>query len=319
MSTVKVLRKVAAQIQAGATYEAGAMYLLPLLGGILNQNFNQIDDNSINGEAFMDIPQQGTRMVGGDGLSFQVDKISIETILEAAFGTNAFQVFSLGSNTKKLSICTLDSVNANQYANAYIKRLALSSSVNSVWQADMDFVHETAESRVATSNFPAAPTAYEEPFTFHEAGGTNGYIRIGDAVDALDSGDNVCFEDLNLELNNGFDNQFTNCGLGTLTPLFGMAVPACTGSFTVARHDTDNYLDWQDAHTPLQMEILIYKSATAQLKIEIPRFVIKATPTDDDITKIDVEMLIGRNGTGTSYKNTNMAFTSPIRITLTNA
>lgn len=319
MATVKVLRKVAAQIQAGSTYEDSAMYLLPLLSGIYGQTYNQIEDNSINGEAFMDIPQQGTRMVGGDGISFQIDKISIETILEAAFGSNAAQVFTLGSNTKKLSICTLDYVNANQYANAFIKRLALSSSVNSVWQADIDFVHTTAESRVATSNFPASPTAYEEPFTFHEAGGTSGYIRIGNADDALAAGDNVCFEDFNLELNNGFDNQFTNCGLGTLTPIFGMAVPAVTGSFTVARHDTDQYLDWQDAHTPLQMEILIYKNATAQLKIEIPRFVIKATPTDDDITKVEVEMMIGRNGTGTSYKNTNMAFTSPIRMTLINA
>ena len=319
MATVKVLRKFAAQIQAGSTYEDGSMQLMPLLGGQLAQTYDQIDDNSINGEAFMDIPQQGSRHVGGDGISFQADKISAEVLLEAAFGSNAAQVFTLGSNTKKSSICTLDDVTANQYASAFLRRLALSSGVNSVWQFDADFVHETAVSRLATSNFPAAPAAYEEPFTFHEAGGVNGYIRIGDADDALAAGDNVCFEDMNLELMNGFNNQFTNCGLGTLTPLFGMEVPTATGSFTVARHDTDQYLDWQDAHTPLQMAILIYKDATAQLLIEIPRFVIKATPTDDDITKIDVEMTIGRNGTGTSYKNANMAFTSPIRITLTNA
>jgi len=316
--TVKVLKKLAGQIQAGTAYEEDALFLLPITGGAVGQTYDPIDDTSISGEAFMDIPQQGPRHVAGSGLGFQIDKISCPTILEAAFGTNTSEVFTLGTNAKKLSLVGIDDVKENQYANCFVSKLSIAGATGGLWLFNVDVVNETAESRNALGTFPSN-TAYDEPFTFHEAGGVNGYVRVGDADDALAAGDNICIEDFSLEINNGFADQHSSCSLGTLTPVFGMSPPSVSGSFKVARHESDQYQIWEDNHTPLQMCIYIYKDATATFKIEVPRFVISVGLSDEDVTRVDCEMKIGRNGVGTSYKNANMSFTSPVRITVINS
>lgn len=317
MSTTKVMRKLSAQIQTGATYESNAAFLMPFVSESIMQKYDDIADESILGVGFKDIAQQGVRHVEGS-ISQNLDVVSCAPILEAAFGALSSQVYTLGTNSKKLSLCALNDINAIRYANVYVKKIKLSSSVNNLWKLDYDVLGVTAQDRVATSNFPTV-TAPDDPFTFHETGGTTGYVRLGNTADALAAGDNINIEDFSLEINTGFDAQYCNVGLATLTPAFGMVEASCSGSFKVARHDADTLLAWQDAHTALQMAIYIYKSATDNILIEIPRLVIKVDLTDDDIAKQSVEMMIGRNGVGTSYKNANMAFTSPVRITTDNS
>jgi len=317
-TTTKVIRKMAGEIQSGGTYESSAMNLMPYVGGSIKVAYDAIEDASISGEAFRDIPQQGPRRVMSEGLGFQVDSVSSEILLEALFGNNSSKVYTLGNNTTKMSFATCDGVNShNKYADVFFKKGTLKGSVGSNITLDAELVGETNEDRTSDA-FPSA-AGFGEPFTFHEAGSTNGYVRVGDAHDALASGDNIEIEDFSFDIENGFDHQHCNDGLGILTPIFGQTAPAVNGSFTVARHDTDQWLTWADAHTPLQMAIMIYKSATASLLIEIPRFVIQASITDDDLTKVAITCNIGRNGTGTSYTNSNMAFVSPIRATLVNS
>lgn len=324
MATVKILRKAAGQIQSGASYESASMQLLPLTGGIVMQEFDSIEDESISGEGFKDIPQQGGRHVTASGIPFQFDKTALTVLLEAAFGNVASNVFTLGNNTKKMSICSLDSVNANKYANMYLNKLVFNSRAGEKLTLTADFIGKTAQSRVATSAFPSA-SSFGLPFVHQEFGGSHGYIRIGDADDSLTSADDQIIEELTWEISNSFGEEFANendvaDARGILTPLFGQSGwPEVTGSFTVARHDSDQWFSWAEDHTPLQMAAYCYKDATATAKIEIPRFVIKAEPTDDDTTKINATMLIGRNGIGTSYTNSNMSFTSPIRVTIVNA
>jgi hypothetical protein len=317
MATAKVLKKLSAQVQSGSSYEESAPFLMPFTSETLSQNYDPIEDMSNVGVGFRDIPQQGPRHTSGS-VEQNIDVISCETIFEAAFGANSSGVFTLGSNSKKLSLCGLNDANAVKYANVYIKTLKISAAAAGLWNMSYEIVGVTAQDRAATGTFPASPTAPGDPFTFHEAGGT-GYVRIGDATDALSSSDEINIEDFNLDITCGFDEQYCNEGTGTLTPIFGQVEPVVSGSFTVARHDSDTYLDWVDAHTPLQMTVYAYKSAAATMLIEIPRFIIKVDMSDDSLTKQNVSMMIGRNGTGSSYKNTNMSFTSPVRITIVNS
>lgn len=311
---VKVIRKLSAQIQAGATFEDGAMQLIPLLSGFPMQTFDPIDNEAISGEAFRDIPQQGNRHVAGS-FSMNLDKTSIQTILEAASGTTG--PYTFGTNTKKLSLVGSDQIKTNEYANVYVKRLAINGSENGILTADVDIVGVTAEDRQALSH--PSSTAYDaDPFTFPELGGTNGYVRAGDDTDALASGDNLEIESFSLEIITGFDEQFYNAR-GTLTPVFGMVPPSVTGSFVVSRHDTDQWQTWAEGHESLQMNLLAYKSATAQFLIEIPRFIAKPEVTDEDVNKINVEQLIGRNGVTGTVVNSNMNFVSPIRFTVTDS
>jgi hypothetical protein len=225
-------------------------------------------------------------------------------------------VFSLGANTKKLSMAGLNDVNCNEYANAYMSKLSIKGAVNANWTLDYSIIGVTAQDRDATSDFPSV-TASTAPFTFHEASGT-GYVRLGDTADVLAAGDNIDIEDFNLDIITGFDEQMCN-SRGILTPTFGMVQPSCSGSFKISRHSADTILGFRDNHTPVQMSVYIYKSATATILIEIPYMVLKASLTDDDVVKIAADMSIGRNGIGTSYLNAYMTFTSPVRITVVNS
>lgn len=316
--TVKILRRMSMEDQSADAYESGAMYAMPLLTGHPQKSFAELTDESISGVGFTDIPQQGPRKVGADGISMNVDKVSSEIIMTAGFGNVTAKVFTLGSHTKCLSVATEDAVKThNKYGSVFMRRLAMHGSVGNLFNFDMDLVGELDEDRTSDA-FPTS-TAYDEPFTFHEMGGTSGYFRVADATDALDSGDNLEIESFDWEFNNGFDHQHCNDGLGILTPVWGQSNTALSGSFTVSRHDSDTWFGYEEDHTPLQLSAYIYKSATATLLIEIPRFIVTVEASDDDMTKLNVTMKIGRNGIGDSYQNSNMSFVSPIRATLVNA
>ena len=248
---VKVLRQLSCQIQSGSSYESGSMQLLPLLSGFPMQSFDPIANEAISGEAFQDIPQQGSRHVQGS-FSVNVDKTSIQPLLEAASGTTG--PYTFGSNTKKLSIAGSDQVKTNQYANMFVKRIAFSGSENGVITADIDVVGVTAESR-QTFSHPSSTAYSPDAFTFPELGGTNGYVRASDDTDALASGDNLEIDAFNIEITTGFDEQFYNAR-GILTPVFGMVPPKVSGSFTVARHDTDQWQTWVEDWESLQMNFL---------------------------------------------------------------
>lgn len=318
MPTVKCLKAACVQLQSGSTYEDSAMFSLPFTSEDMQQGFDTIEDEAIVGHAYKNVPVQGNRHVGGS-FSMQLDAISIEPILEAAMGTNSSGVFSCdgATNTKKLSVCTLDSVSAKQYANVYIKSLSIKGSAGGKFMVDTELIGVTAEDRQAVGSYPASPTDIGTFFVFNHGGGT-GYFRVGDQGDALASGDNQSIDDFELSLECGFDEQYTNSQT-TLTPIFGMTPPQWTGSFKVARHEDNTYLTWRDSFTSLQAALYLYLDATHTILIEIPNFKIDVNLSDDDLTQQSVDMMIGRNGLGTSYANSNMTFVSPVRITVVNS
>lgn len=317
--SAKVFTKLAAKVQDGATYEGTGMFLLAFTENSLNQNPDPIEDDSIVGLGFRDIPQQGPQHTVGS-ITTNLDLNTCQPLFTAAFGTTAGGglIFSFGtSNTKKLSLCALTAVNAVQYANVYCKSLKINGSSGNLLKLTAEVFGVTAQDRQAITEFPASTTLPDTPFTFHTAGGT-GYVRVGDAVDALSSSDNVQIEDFDFDITVGFDEQFTNEGIRTLTPEWGMVRPEISGSFTLARYSSATVENWRDNQTPLQME-LHFVNSSGSITIQIPRFIIDCELTDDDLTKQKVTMNIGRNGVTGTYKNAFMAFASPMRITLAGA
>lgn len=319
MSDVKIFRRLALQLQSGSSYEDNAMFLMPFSSDTMNQSTDSIEDDSILGNGFKDIPMQGPIHAGGP-LIQNLDVISAAPVLEAMMGSRSSNVYTFANHSKKLSTCALNAVSANQYANSYIKRMKISGSVSNLMKLEYELFGTTAVVRAATSAFPAAPTAPGTPLTFHEMGGTNGYFRVGDAADALSSSDDQSIEDFSLEVTGGFDEQYDNDNNRlSLTPVYGMVPFQVSGSFKLSRFSSTSPLTWSDDLTPLQASIRIAKSAGQYIDIEIPRFTIQSELSEDDLTRVTCNMIIGRNGTGTSYKNTNMTFTSPFRITIANS
>lgn len=319
MSDVKIFHRVAAQIQAGSSYEGSAMYQLPFTSNSLQQKTDPIEDNAIVGVAFKTTPQRGPRHVSGT-ISQDLDVVSCFPILQAMFGTPAAGVFTLTGSPQKLSLCGLDAVSANQYANQYIKNLKISGSAANLLKLDYDIFGITSVVRAATSAFPSSVTVEDEAFSFHEIdGGSYGFFRVGDAADALGSGDNISIDDFSLEIEGGLDEQYDNNGILSLAPEFGMAGTGVKLNFNVSRFTTVQWLTWMDDFTPLQASIRVGKSANKYIQIDIPRFTITADVTEEDLPKVNVSAMVGRNGVDTSYKNTNMAFTAPVRITVVNS
>jgi hypothetical protein len=313
--STKIISKMALQIQAEDTYEDDAMFLIPILSGRLKQTPTLIEDESFAGNAFRDVPQRGTISVTAS-ISFQVDKISIQPILEAAMGHVSSGVYTINDHAKKLSVCFYDGVKNNKYANIYIKSLKITGSVNSKITGDMELVGISPEVRDDLETFPETVTAYDEFFHFHEAQGASGYFRVGDTSGALSAIHDRDIEEVTLDIITGFDEQFCN-QIRSLTPVFGMSPPSVTGTFRIARYENDTFLDWLEDGTRLQLEMKLYKAAAAVLLIRVPMFILDTELTDDDVTKQNITMTVGRNGIGASYKNTHMAFNSPVQVTVT--
>ena len=317
--TIKILRKLSYELQSTASYEDSSMVLAPLLSGIPVQSFDSIEDEAIDGGGFRDTSLQGPRKTGGS-ISQYLDKTSIRVLLKAAFGNEIGvtpQVLSPSDNELKLSIGGLDGVKYNQYADCYVTRLRIEGSAGQAFNVSWDFISPTAEVRAATAGYPT-PAAFGERFSFHEMGGLNGYFRVGNCDDALDSGDNLCVEDFFIEISNMMDYQYSNCGIGSLTPRWGMGGNIqVTAGFTVARHDADDFLSWRDGDTGLQLDANIYKAADSQFRIYLPWTKCKASVSDDPTAKVNVELMVSRNGESTNYYNSNMAYNEPIRCTTT--
>lgn len=319
MSDVKIFKKLTVQIQTGSTYAANAMYLVPFTSNSLQQSTDPIEDPSITGVGFKDVPQKGPRHIPGT-INQDLDVVSCLPSLEALFGTPSSGVFTLTGAPKKLSFCSLDSVAANQYATQNVKSMKISGSAAGLLSLETTVFGIISVVRAVRSAFPASPTVNDDPFTFHELdGNAYGFFRVGDAADALVAGDNISISDFSVDLEGGQDEQFDNNGILSLAPEFGMSDTGVAFSFTVSRFATAQWLTWADDFTPLQASIRVGKSATKYIQIDIPRFIIKADLSDDAVTKVKVTASVGRNGVGTSYKNANMAFTAPIQVTVVNS
>ena len=318
MSTAKVLQKVAAQLQSGSTYENDGMYLLPIMNpnAASKQAFDPLTPEGIVGTAYNALPLQGPRKVGGE-IELELDPVSIVPLLDAAFATKVGLVHTLGAtNAKKLSIAVLNDVKCIRCANVYVKTLKISGQSGQILRASVSLIQATAQDRTTVGNFPSIAHDPIDPISFH----VGGHFRIGDCGDALASGDDQSVDQFEIEIDNGFDNQYDNTGIGTLMPIFGMGKPSVKGSITISRHSSDAFQDWRDAMTLLQAEAYFYASATSSVKIEIPAFNISSADLDDgELPKVKIDLNMGRNGIGTNYKNANITTTSPVRVTIVNA
>jgi hypothetical protein len=306
---VKILTKACFQSQDGATYEEDDMYLLPLTSGRIQMKPLMIEDEAQDGTGFRNTPRQGNIEVSGS-LSFQADTVALPKILEVFLGSSVGGVYSYASNTKKFSWCFDDGVKRYRFANIYPKSLKISSSAGQKVVCEIELIGVTSEARVDNA-FPTV-TSYGS-FFVHNDFSSSGYFRVGDHTDALSSEDNQQIEEFNITMTSGFDTQYANQQL-SLTPVYGMVGLEVTGSFKISRYSADTFLDWRDAATPLQLDALLSYGSDS-LQIEIPNFIAQVSLTDDEATRQEVEMLIGKNGYGSSYVNDNMEFVSPIRIT----
>lgn len=318
--SIQILKKVAGIIEVTPGTYLAPNVLLPFTSFTPKFEYAMIEDESIVGIAFPDLPVQGVHKVAGS-LAAQVDIDSIEVLLEAALGSVSSQVYSCPTtkNVKSMSFVMLDEVKTNKYAGVYLNSFMLESEAEGDLKVAADIIGWKAEVRDDTA-FPAMST---EPGTrlvhHHACGSGTGYMRIGDQTDALAAGDNFTPESIAAGINWQFDHQYGNCQ-EPLIPLSGAAGrPEAVFNFTVPRHEADTLLGFRDNHTSLQAELLYYASASANLKIQIPNLVIESLEkSDDDVTKLNIACKVARNGIGSNYSNTNMSFNTPIQITVDN-
>jgi len=323
-TSTNILRKLAIKAEV---VQDPRVYIAPdtLIGfnsSQAKQEHEMIEDESIVGVAFKDLPLQSIRKVTGT-IEADAEDTSIATMLAVAFGADSSQVYTMpdDKNERSVSMVYLDEVKTNKYAGCFLNNLKFDSSSGEGLKWSLDYIGYLAEVRDDTA-YPTPSINPGNRFLHQQLCGTgSGYFRIGDQANALDSGDNNDkIESLSLGFNWAFDFMNANCQQ-SLLPLSGQGGrPEATFEFVIARHDADTFLAWRDARTQLQADILYYGSATSQLQFEIPNFVVTAVEkTDDDVTKLNVTLALARNGLGTNYTNSNMTFNSPIRATLTNS
>ena len=311
-TTIKILQKLAAKLESNYGAYTAPDVLIPFKAKEHKQAFGMIEDESIVGVAQKDLPIQGVRKFSGN-LDAQLDKLTMDVIFEAAFGANSSGTFTIPitSNTKSLSLCALDQVKTNKYAGVVVNNFQIKSAAEGDLSYTCDLLSNVAEVRDDTA-FPTINVNPGARFAHHMAGGTNGYIRIGDQADALASGDNCSIiKDITFGLNWNFAEDFVNA-VGSLQPLSGQSVVSL--DFTLAQHDSDQWKVWRDAGTALQLEYYCYQAAAGTLKIQIPNFIIEECPEGNAVKPtIAVKCKVGRNGMGTSYSNANMAFVSAMK------
>ena len=247
-------------------------------------------------------------------------------LLSAALGGVTGTAFYFnGSHSRNLSIAELTTINCIQYTSCYPKSIKISGAKGGLIKCESDIFSIHPQTRTVVGSFPSA-TVPNLPLNFHEMGGTNGYFRIGDQVNALASTDDIQITDFNIDVVTGFDELYANesdlatpQALGPMIPVWGMVQPSVKFNFKIPKFTAETFLTFQDNDTALQAELYLYKSATQTLKIQFSNFKIKPELTSEDLTGLNIECMIGRNGIGTSYVNSNMAFTSPIYVTIVNA
>ena len=307
-AAVKILTKAAFQSQSGAEYEDGAMQLFPITSGRIQPNYNTVDNEATNGTAFKDVPRLGNIDITGT-LSFQVDTVAFFKLLDVFFGSVDSDKYKYGTNAKKFSFVFSDGVKVYKYANVYPKSLKITSSAGNKVTGDLEVVASSNESRT-TDDFPEVDD-YGDFFLHSDMSG-DGFFRVGDQDNALALADNLHIEEFSLELTSGFDSQFANQRL-SLTPIYAMTAIEVSGSFKVSRYGADTFLGWRDNGTKLQL-MAKYVYGNENLVIKIPNFIIQAELEDEDVIGQNITLLIGRNGYGTSYLNSNMEFISPIEF-----
>jgi len=323
MATRKILREVAIKIEVTPGTFLDGDVRLPWTSGGMGQQFNLIQDESITGIAHMGLPNQGVRDTPGN-FTVDADVVTIEPVLEAVFGAVAAQVYSFPSdkNVKTLSIGTLDDQKYNKYGGAFLNNFSLESEAEGRLVYSFDVVGFTAEVRAAVGGFPSSLTEAGVKILHHHMDtGASGYFRVGDQANALVAGDNTTISQVALGANWNFANQYSNLGKGTLIPLSGGGGrPEASFSFTVSRHDADTFLAFRDAATPLQAQYLYFQASTAQVLVQVPNFLVETVEIpDEDIPGVVVTCMVARNGIGATFDNTQMAFNTAARITITNS
>lgn len=318
MATTKIQSKVCLQEQSSSSFEEDAMISIPYTSYDFVQKRNMIDDESYRGLAFKDLPQKGVNDTSGV-IGCNLDLVSFAAYIKAVTGyySGGIALFDQSTiNVTKMSLARRDGISYKKYANVYAKSFKISGSSDNLISTSLDLIGVTPEDRAALAGYPTPIAEAGEALSFHEMSGS-GYFRVGDQADALAAGDNLKIEEFSFEIVTGFDAQHYNA-YQILTPEFGQVPPGVTGSFRISTHNVDTFIDFRDNATKLQLELLIYKSATQSLKVVVPNFIIDLELTDDDLARQGVTMKIGRNGVGTSYVNSNYSFTSPIHFTVVN-
>lgn len=263
-------KKLSIQVQSGSSYESNNMILLPYSEGILNQSFDSMEDDSILGKAFQNKSLQGNQHVGGEYTTY----------------LNNDNLILLNNFDKKFSIAEQNDIETIQYSNCYFRNIKLSGSVGNLINMDLDIFSLDTPSKNGAATFPTT-TNSSYPFNFQEIQ----YFRIGDLFLPLSSLDERSIKSFNLELITGYEEIFAN-GQAPISPVPNTKL---NFSFVAPRYLEETFQNWQDNDTNLQLEMLIYKSISESLKIQIPNFKTKITLNDEDLTTMTVECLTGSN------------------------
>lgn len=268
-----------AQVQPSTTYVEDYMKLLPLLKGRVNKEYNLPPDQSIYGEGYQSIPHYSGYEVKSS-LSINFDTL----------------IFNGMINKSVFSVCQLNNANVCKFTSVVLSGLKLTGANNQLWKINFEMIMGNFQ-RLEKENIPVYQEIADSSVSFHDS-----IFWIGDTEDPLGSSDAIQIESFTLDIDNDCTSIIDNTGL--VNPTYcGLSHQI---SFTLSRHNTDQFLDWQDSRTILQLRFNI-----GTVYYRAPRCICIVDQGDSNQT---VTLRLGRNGINGQYKNTFMENHNPIHV-----
>lgn len=297
---------IAEQSSWGNVHQA-ATKLLPLLTADISNNIHQIQNNTKLGSGIRRLAADGVIDVAGT-LTFELDHANINLLYELTLGAGSNPYTVADSFDKIVSIEVELETERHRIASAMFTGIEVSSSGGDDAPAQLQVTFIGRDLEYSATAFPSLSNA-SYPKVLHQ----DLTFRIGDLVDALDSGDDVEIENLTLSWNRPVDTTFVSGSRNMIQPVvdgFREASLAITlpridanataiRAFYIAGTKLQATLNYDDGSNSTLIELATIKGSEG---FDIP-------VSGPEKLTMEGTFEIGYN------ENSNMAFTNEIQIT----
>lgn len=228
-----------------------------------------------------------------------------------AFNNDTTDYYSMSDQiTNALTLAMDRVVSVHEFHGYVIDSLVISGDPDGgvIWEWT-----GTAEQRVISgqTNNAAAVAALAEPIAdvlFHEV-----TCRVGDLADGLGAGDNLSISAFSVEINRNKVAQAVNSAIRLQSKENGHRDTIL--NLTIPRYESDQFLSWEDAGTPLQAN-LIMTNGTRTKDLRISHCTVESVvinQSDDSQAEVPVVLRCYENE---SNVNANTGFTFDPEIQL---
>lgn len=286
---------------------------LKYLSDTMNQERAKIVRATNRGRGARDANRRAHKVAGG-GITGLLTYDLSEPWITHFFGTfnnDVTDYYSMDDQiTDGLTVAIDRVVVVHEFHGYVIDSLVLSGSpddgVMFAWEG-------TAEQRVISgqTNNAAAVAALSEPgasVLFHEC-----TLRIGDMVDGLGAGDDLSIENFTLTINRNKVAQAVNSTTRLQSKENGHR--DSTLAITIPRYEADTFLDWEEAGTALQGNLIMTDSTNTK-DLRISHMTVEncsVTQSDDGQAPVNVTLRLHENESAVNT-NTGFAFDPEVEL-----